>query len=56
VGGDSREAASEVAGAGIGLAAVTELVSAYGGGVAIEDAPGGGARFIAELPAAPERP
>ena len=30
-----------------------ELVAAYGGRVAIEDAPSGGARFIAELPAAP---
>jgi signal transduction histidine kinase len=46
--------ASEVAGTGIGLAVVSELVAAYGGRVAIEDAPGGGARFIAELPAVPE--
>ena len=45
--------APEVGGTGIGLAVVSELVSAYGGRVAIEDTPGGGARFIAELPAAP---
>jgi len=32
-----------------GLAVVSEL-AAYGGRVAIEDAPCGGARFIAELP------
>ena len=49
-GGDTK--APDVAGTGIGLAVVSELVAAYGGRVAIEDVPGGGARFIAELPAA----
>lgn len=49
-GGDTK--APDIAGTGIGLAVVSELVAAYGGRVAIEDVPGGGARFVAELPAA----
>ena len=44
-----------VAGSGIGLAVVRELVLQHGGRVRVERAPRGGARFIAELPAA-ERP
>jgi signal transduction histidine kinase len=41
-----------VAGAGIGLAVVRELVTLHGGSVRVEDAPGGGARFVVELPGA----
>ena len=50
VGGGDDQKAPEVAGTGIGLAVVWELVQAYGGRVAIEDSPGGGARFIATIP------
>ena len=50
VGGSGDSKGPEVGGTGIGLAVVSELVTAYGGRVAIEDAPAGGARFIAELP------
>jgi signal transduction histidine kinase len=45
-------AASAVAGAGIGLAVVRDLVSRHGGEVRVEDAPSGGARFVVELPGA----
>jgi signal transduction histidine kinase len=38
-------------GAGIGLAVVAQIVDAHGGHVSIEDAPGGGARFVVTLPA-----
>jgi signal transduction histidine kinase len=41
-----------IAGSGIGLAVVRELVLQHGGRVRVERAPSGGARFIAELPAA----
>ena len=41
---------SGVTGNGIGLAVVRELVRAQQGDVAVEDAPGGGARFIIMLP------
>lgn len=51
-------AASAVAGTGIGLAVVRDLVTLHGGAVFVEDAPGGGSRFVVELPdaqpAAPE--
>lgn len=43
---------SAVAGSGIGLAVVDELVRAHGGMVRVGDAPGGGARFVVELPGA----
>lgn len=50
---------SVAAGGGIGLAVVREIVRAHGGRSWVEDAPGGGARFIVELPASramsPER-
>ena len=47
----------KVAGAGIGLAVVRDLVTAHGGRVWIEQSPKGGARFIVTLPgaAAPAR-
>ena len=39
-----------VVGSGIGLSVVREIVDAHGGSVWVEDAPGGGARFVFELP------
>jgi signal transduction histidine kinase len=39
-----------VAGSGIGLAVVRELVAAHGGACWVEEAPGAGARFVVELP------
>lgn len=49
-----RDASSAVAGSGIGLSVVAELVALHGGRVWVETAPlpGGGARFVVELPAA----
>jgi signal transduction histidine kinase len=46
-----RERHSGVAGTGIGLAVVRELCERHGGRAWVEDAPGGGARFVLELPA-----
>ena len=40
-------------GAGLGLALVREHVRAHGGSVRVEDRPGGGTRFVVELPLAP---
>ncbi|MGI8842591.1 MAG: sensor histidine kinase, partial [Gemmatimonadaceae bacterium] len=45
-----RDAGSAVAGSGIGLSVVMELVLLQHGRAWIEDAPGGGSRFIVELP------
>ncbi|MCI0432509.1 MAG: HAMP domain-containing histidine kinase [Gemmatimonadetes bacterium] len=50
-----RERDSRSPGTGIGLAVVRELVKMHDGSVRIEDAPGGGARFVIELPAVPAR-
>lgn len=41
-----------VAGSGIGLAVVRDLVSRHGGSARVESVPGGGARFVVELPVA----
>ncbi len=41
-----------VTGTGIGLALVKEVVVLHGGDIRVEDAPGGGARFIVRLPRA----
>lgn len=50
----SREASeSAVPGLGLGLFICHELVAAHGGTIAIDDAPGGGARFVIELPVGP---
>ena len=49
VGADRRKGR----GAGLGLALVSEHVRAHGGTVAVTDRPGGGARFVIELPLAP---
>ncbi|MEO9151999.1 MAG: ATP-binding protein [Lapillicoccus sp.] len=43
-------------GSGLGLSIVGETVSSHGGRVWCEEAPGGGARFCIELPAAALRP
>jgi len=39
-----------VGGSGIGLTIVRELAEAHGGRATVEDAPGGGARFVVEMP------
>jgi len=44
---------SSPTGSGIGLTIVRELAGALGGTVHVEDGPGGGARFVVTLPAAP---
>jgi len=44
------ERVNGITGTGIGLALVRELVELHGGSVSIDDAPGGGARFVVELP------
>jgi len=48
-----RDRGSAVAGTGIGLSVVRELATLHRGRVWVEGAPGGGARFVLELPAAP---
>jgi signal transduction histidine kinase len=48
--GSSAERSAQ-GGSGIGLAVVRDLVLQHGGSVAIDAAPGGGARFVAEFPA-----
>ena len=45
-------AASGIAGTGIGLAVVRELVSLHGGSASVEDAPTGGSRFVILVPGA----
>ncbi len=40
-------------GIGLGLAIVHDVVTRHGGAIRIDDAPGGGARFVVELPASP---
>jgi signal transduction histidine kinase len=47
-----REIDRVVGGSGIGLSVVRDLVARHGGRTWMEDAPGGGARFVAEFPAA----
>jgi signal transduction histidine kinase len=50
-----RDVDAETAGSGIGLAVVREIVSRYGGSTRVEDAAGGGARIVIELPSSPQR-
>jgi signal transduction histidine kinase len=47
-----REVSSAVAGTGIGLAVVRDLVRLHGGRVWADESPSGGARFVVELPVA----
>jgi signal transduction histidine kinase len=46
----SRAAESAAGGSGIGLSIVRELVRLHGGRAVVEDAAGGGARFVVEFP------
>jgi signal transduction histidine kinase len=46
-----RDVQTAVAGSGIGLAIVAELVTSMGGLYHVQDAPGGGSRFVVEIPA-----
>ncbi|MEO6627091.1 MAG: HAMP domain-containing sensor histidine kinase, partial [Aquihabitans sp.] len=46
----ARGTHAEVSGTGLGLALVTEHVRLHHGQISVTDAPGGGARFIIELP------
>src|SRR5437660_3183273 len=48
-----RDRGSAVAGTGIGLSVVRELVALHGGRAWAEDAPGSGGRFVIELPLEP---
>jgi len=43
-------------GTGLGLAIASRIVAAHDGTIAIDDAPGGGARFVVALPAVPDGP
>lgn len=43
---------NEVEGTGLGLTIARSLVRAHGGRIRVEDRPGGGSRFVVELPAA----
>jgi len=45
-----RDLNQAVGGSGIGLAVVRDIVVRHGGAVRVEEAPGGGARFVLELP------
>jgi signal transduction histidine kinase len=47
-----READAAVGGSGIGLAVVKDVVALHGGRVWVDDAPGGGARFVVQIPGA----
>jgi signal transduction histidine kinase len=47
-----REKSAANEGSGIGLAVVRELAQLHGGSAVVQDAPGGGARFVIELPVA----
>ncbi len=49
----SGPAARSVGGSGIGLTVARGIVEEHGGRARVEDAPGGGAAFVVELPAAP---
>ena len=40
----------DVGGAGLGLAIVARIVERHGGSIVVDDAPGGGARFVVDLP------
>ncbi|HEX2722767.1 MAG TPA: ATP-binding protein, partial [Gemmatimonadaceae bacterium] len=46
----TRDTESAAGGSGIGLSIVQELVRLHRGSVRVEEAPGGGARFVIEFP------
>ena len=48
--GDAGHGAGSSSGTGLGLALVAEHVRLHGGSVAVEDNPGGGARFTVDIP------
>jgi len=48
--GESNRRRASSGGTGLGLALVREHVRAFGGEVSVQDGPGGGARFVVELP------
>jgi signal transduction histidine kinase len=48
-----RDRQGPAGGSGLGLSVVADLVRHLGGSVAVDDAPGGGARFTIDLPGAP---
>ena len=48
--GRGAAAHTEVRGTGLGLALAREHIEAHGGALWVEDRPGGGARFVVELP------
>jgi len=48
-----RDVHAKIPGTGIGLSVVAELAGLHGGKSWVEDAPGGGARFVVEFPARP---
>ena len=50
------DAGGSTGGSGIGLSVVRSLVAQHGGTVAVDDAPGGGARFVVALPLADGTP
>jgi signal transduction histidine kinase len=50
--GDQAGQRGQDGGSGLGLALVAQHVRAHHGTVRIEDRPGGGARFVVELPTA----
>lgn len=47
---------SEVEGTGLGLSIARNIVRAHGGRIRVEDGPGGGSRFVVELPSASRSP
>jgi signal transduction histidine kinase len=51
-----RDANSAIAGSGIGLAVVRDLMLMHGGRCWVENAPGGGARVVLEVPATRQAP
>ncbi|MEO8850908.1 MAG: ATP-binding protein [Allobranchiibius sp.] len=48
--GWSTKEATTVAGRGLGLALVTQVVQRYSGTIDVRQAPGGGARFVVTIP------
>jgi signal transduction histidine kinase len=50
--GEPASRASHQPGVGLGLSITRRIVEAHGGSIDVDDAPGGGARFALELPAA----